>query len=105
MIDVFERRLRLMVHTFTHPVYPELLVVCAALLIAGDSSAATGSTPGFGPPMGARAGYLGALARGAGRHARQRLRFGAPGDRTIYLAICAVFYWATQAENRIPERL
>ena len=34
VLDVLDRRVTLMVHTFTHPVYPELLAVCAVLLIA-----------------------------------------------------------------------
>ena len=28
VLDVLDRRVTLMVHTFTHPVYPELLAVC-----------------------------------------------------------------------------
>jgi hypothetical protein len=102
VLDVFDRRIRLMVHTFTHPVYPELLVVCGALLIAG--AVRRRQVDGwFGDRWAARAGYLGAVAgvllgTVANDSGSVLLVLG-----TIYLAICAGFYWATQgetAENR-----
>ena len=99
--DVFDRRLRLMARTFTHPVYPELLVVTALLLIAGfvrrdrvlawlgDGWAACS---GF---VGALAGVLvGTLANDSGS---VLLVIG-----TIYLAVTAGFFWGTQAEAAEP---
>jgi hypothetical protein len=58
--DVFERRLDLMVHTFTHPVYPELLVVSGLILSAGLVRSAT-ILGWFGDQWPARYGYLGAV--------------------------------------------
>jgi cell division protein FtsW (lipid II flippase) len=99
VVDVFDRRIRLMVHTFTHPVYPELLVACGALLIAGAIRRRRVSA-WFGDRWAARAGYLGAVAgvllgTVANDSGSVLLVIG-----TIYLAICAGYYWATQAENR-----
>jgi hypothetical protein len=99
VVDVFDRRLRLMVHTFTHPVYPELLVACGALLIAGAIRRRLVSA-WFGDRWAARAGYLGAVAgvllgTVANDSGSVLLVIG-----TIYLAICAGYYWAAQAENR-----
>ena len=58
--DVFERRLDLMVHTFTHPVYPELLVLTGLVLIVGlvRSAAILGW---FGDRWPVRNGYVGAV--------------------------------------------
>ncbi len=99
VLDVFDRRLRLMVNTFTHPVYPELLVASAALLIAGAVRHRQVSA-WFGPRWAARAGYLGALAgvlvgTVANDSGSVLLVIG-----TIYLATAAGFYWATERENR-----
>ena len=47
--DVLDRRLTLMVDTFVHPVYPELLAACALALVAGLLSA-TPSSPGSATP-------------------------------------------------------
>jgi cell division protein FtsW (lipid II flippase) len=99
VVDVFDRRLRLMVHTFTHPVYPELLVACGALLVTGVVRRRRVSA-WFGDRWAARAGYLGAVAgvllgTVANDSGSVLLVIG-----TIYLAICAGYYWATQAENR-----
>ncbi len=103
VLDVFDRRLTLMVNTFIHPVYPELLVACAALLVAGAIRHRQVSG-WFAGRWAARAGYLGALAgilvgTVANDSGSVLLVIG-----TIYLAICAGFYWATQdasgPENR-----
>jgi cell division protein FtsW (lipid II flippase) len=99
VLDVFDRRITLMVHTFTHPVYPELLVVCGALLIAGAVRRRRVDA-WFGGRWAARAGYLGAVAgvllgTVANDSGSVLLVIG-----TIYLAIGAGFYWATQGENR-----
>jgi hypothetical protein len=99
VVDVFDRRLRLMVHTFTHPVYPELLVACGALLLAGAIRRERVSA-WFGPRWAARAGFLGAVAgvllgTVANDSGSVLLVIG-----TIYLAISAGYYWATQAESR-----
>ncbi len=101
VLDVLDRRVTLMVHTFTHPVYPELLVVSAGLLIAGAIRRRDVSA-WFGDRWAARAGYLGAVAGVllgtlANDSGSVLLVIG-----TIYLATCAGYYWATHAENRIP---
>ena len=99
VLDVFDRRITLMVHTFTHPVYPELLAVCAALLIAG--AVGRRRIDGwFGGRWAARAGFLGAVAgvllgTVANDSGSVLLVIG-----TIYLAICTGFYWATRPETR-----
>ena len=46
MVDVIDRRLTLMVNTFVDPVYPELLAVCVALLVAAARLRESMSTPG-----------------------------------------------------------
>jgi hypothetical protein len=93
--DVFERRLDLMVHTFTHPVYPELLVLTGVVLIAGFVRSAT-IVGWFGEAWPARNAYLGAvvgvlvgtLANDSGS---VLLVIG-----TIYLAAMAGFAWSTR---------
>jgi hypothetical protein len=93
--DVFERRLDLMAHTFTHPVYPELLVIAALALIAGFVRSAT-ILGWFGPRWPARHAYVGAvvgvlvgtLANDSGS---VLLVIG-----TIYLAAVAGFAWAAR---------
>jgi hypothetical protein len=103
VVDVLDRKLTLMVHTFTHPVYPELLVVCAALLVAGVIYRGR-INAWFGDRSAARAGYLGALAGVlvgtiANDSGSVLLVIG-----TIYLALGAGFFWATQAGDGDPGR-
>jgi hypothetical protein len=96
LIDVFDRRLTLMVNTFVHPVYPELLTACLALLAAaviwrrrvlgwwGERR------PALAGWLGAVAGVLvGTLANDSGS---VLLVIG-----TICLAATAGFFWATSA--------
>ena len=61
LADVLERRISLMVSTFTDPIYPELLVAAILLLVAGfvRRDAVLGW---FGAAWPARCGFLGALA-------------------------------------------
>jgi hypothetical protein len=94
--DVFQRRLDLMVHTFTHPVYPELLVVTALVLITGFVRSAT-IVGWFGGRWAARNAYIGAvvgvlvgtLANDSGS---VLLVIG-----TIYLGVIAGFAWAERS--------
>jgi hypothetical protein len=97
VVDVLDRRLTLMVDTFVHPVYPELLAACVLVLVVGavkrDAVLAW-----FGDAWAARSGFLGAvvgilvgtLANDSGS---VLLVIG-----TIYLAIAAGFFWATPTE-------
>jgi hypothetical protein len=94
LVDVLDRRLTLMVHTFTHPVYPELLVASVAVLIAGVARRDR-LLAWFGDRWPARAGYLGAVAgilvgTVANDSGSVLLVIG-----TIDLAACAGFFWAT----------
>jgi hypothetical protein len=96
VLDVFDRRVRLMVHTFTHPVYPELLVVVIVLLVAGVLRRER-VLAWFGTRQWARDGFLGAFAGVlvgtiANDSGSVLLVLG-----TIYLAVVAGFYWATAA--------
>jgi hypothetical protein len=92
--DVLDRRVRLMLHTFTHPVYPELLVACGALLLAG-AVAHRRILAWFGGRWAARAGFVGAtvgvlvgtLANDSGS---VLLVIG-----TVCLAVTAGYFWAT----------
>ncbi len=101
LIDVLERRVDLMLDTFTDPVYPELLVIAAALLIAGFARRdAVLGWFGDGP---ARAGFLGALAgvlvgTVANDSGSVLLVLG-----TICLATSAGFFWASQASESARE--
>ena len=61
LADVFERRISLMVSTFTDPVYPELLVVTLVLLVVGFWKRET-VLGWFGGAWAARCGFLGAVA-------------------------------------------
>jgi hypothetical protein len=96
--DVFERRLDLMVHTFTHPVYPELLVITLLALIVGLVRSAT-ILAWFGDRWPARYAYLGAvvgvlvgtLANDSGS---VLLVIGA-----IYLAAVAGFAWGARGNG------
>jgi hypothetical protein len=95
--DVFERRLELMVNTFTHPVYPELLVVTGLALAAGLARSAT-ILAWFGNRRPARDGYLGAVVgvlvgTVANDSGSVLLVIG-----TIYLAAVAAFAWASRAD-------
>jgi hypothetical protein len=98
VLDVFDRRVRLMLHTFTHPVYPELLVVVVVLLVAGalrrDRVLAW-----FGTRRWARDGLLGALGGVligtiANDSGSVLLVIG-----TIYLAVVVGYYWALGASD------
>ncbi len=95
--DVFERRLDLMVHTFTHPVYPELLVLTGLVLIVGlvRSAAILGW---FGDRWPVRNGYVGAvvgvlIGTIANDSGSVLLVIG-----TIYLATVAGFAWASRPD-------
>jgi hypothetical protein len=102
VVDVLDRRLRLMTATFIHPVYPQLLVICAALLVAA-LIARDRLLGWFGDRWAARSGYLGAgagvlvgtLANDSGS---VLLVLG-----TIYLAVLAGFFWATGAPRAAEE--
>lgn len=61
VIDVFDRRVTLMVDTFTDPVYPELLAAAAVLLIVAIARRRT-ILAWFGDGWAARSGFLGAVA-------------------------------------------
>ena len=61
LADVLDRRVTLMLGTFTDPVYPELLVAAALLLIAGFARRAA-VLSWFGTAWAARCGFLGAVA-------------------------------------------
>ncbi|HEY8001366.1 MAG TPA: hypothetical protein VID76_05455 [Solirubrobacterales bacterium] len=96
--DVLDRRVTLMAHTFIHPVYPELLVACVGLLIAATIRRRQ-LIAWFGDRWPARAGYMGALAgvlvgTVANDSGSVLLVIG-----TIYLAVCAGFFWAIGAEK------
>jgi hypothetical protein len=100
LLDAFERRLRLMVATFTSPVYPQLFGATVVLLIMGliHRRAVLGW---FGEGGAARAGFLGALVAilvgtVANDSGSVLLVIG-----TIYLAACAGFFWGTRPS--IPD--
>ncbi len=101
VLDVLDRRLTLMVHTFTHPVYPELLAICLALVVAG----AIGHRRlfgWFGERWAARAGWSGAVAGVAvGTVANDSgsvlLVLG-----TICLAVTVGWFWATSELDDDP---
>jgi hypothetical protein len=92
--DVLERRVTLMARTFYDPVYPELLVCAAAVLIIGF--ARRDRVLGwFGERRAARDGFVGALVGVlvgtiANDSGSVLLVLG-----TIYLAASAGFFWAT----------
>jgi len=94
ILDVLDRRVRLMVHTFTHPVYPELLVASVGLLVAGAVSRER-VIGWFGPRWPALAGFGGALAGVlvgtlANDSGSVLLVIG-----MICIAVSAGFFWAT----------
>lgn len=94
VLDVFERRLRLMVSTFTPPRYPVLFGIAVALLVAGAVQRRTilgwfrgrrAALAGFGAAL---AGVLvGTVANDSGAIL---LVLG-----TIYVSAAASFFWAT----------
>lgn len=97
LAEVFERRIALMIKTFTNPVYPELLALAALVLVAGfvrrDRVLAW-----FGDAWLARCGFLGAvvgvlvgtLANDSGS---VLLVIG-----TIYLAASAGYFWGLRPQ-------
>jgi hypothetical protein len=98
LVDVLDRRLTLMVHTFTHPVYPELLVACALLLLAGFARRRS-VLAWFEPRWAARSGFLGAVVgvlvgTVANDSGSVLLVIG-----TIYLAVFAGFFWGSRKEG------
>jgi hypothetical protein len=98
LADVIERRVSLMLGTFTDPVYPELLVASVALLIAGfvRREAILGW---FGAAWAARCGFLGALTGVllgtlANDSGSVLLVLG-----TIYLGASVAYYWGIRPVN------
>ena len=94
LFDVLDRRLTLMVDTFVDPVYPELLAVCVALLVAALVWRERVNA-WFGDRWPARAGWLGALTgvlvgTVANDSGSVLLVIG-----TICLAVCVGYFWAT----------
>jgi hypothetical protein len=92
LADVLDRRVTLMVSTFTHPVYPELLVASALVLVAGFVRRDT-VLAWFGSAWQARCGFLGAtcgvlLGTLANDSGSVLLVIG-----TIYLAAGAAYFW------------
>ncbi len=94
VVDVLDRRVTLMARTFTHPVYPELLVLTFALLVA--ALVRRRQVIGwFGDHWAARSGVGGALAgvlvgTVANDSGSVLLVIGA-----IFLAVATGFFWAT----------
>ncbi len=102
LLDVFDRRLRLMTRTFIHPVYPQLLAVVSVLLVAGvvRRDRVLGW---FGDREWARNGFLGALAgvvvgTVANDSGSVLLVIG-----TIYLTVAVAYYWAVGAKDRTAK--
>ena len=98
VLDVLDRRVTLMAHTFTHPVYPELLVATVVLLIAAVIKRRQ-VLGWFEGRWAARAGFLGALAgvlvgTVANDSGSVLLVIG-----TVYLAVFAGFFWASRKEG------
>jgi hypothetical protein len=99
LADVLERRLSLMVSTFTDPVYPELLVAVVLLLVAGFFKRDT-VLRWFGAAWPARCGFLGAVAgillgTLANDSGSVLLVLG-----TIYLGAAAAFAWGVNRTGR-----
>jgi hypothetical protein len=96
--DVFERRVDLMVATFTDPVYPELLAITIVGLAVGFVRSAT-VLGWFGDSWPFRYGFLGALVGVlvgtiANDSGSVLLVIG-----TIYLALLAAFAWAANLDG------
>lgn len=103
LVDVFDRRISLMVNTFVHPVYPHLLVVTGLLLAVGFARRHV-VLAWFGDSWPARYGYLGALAgvlvgTVANDSGSVLLVIG-----TIYLAASAAYYWGSRVATRKGDR-
>jgi hypothetical protein len=99
LADVLERRVSLMVSTFTDPVYPELLIAAVVLLAAGfwRREAVLGW---FGQAWPARCGFLGAtcgvlLGTLANDSGSVLLVLG-----TIYLGAAAACVWGMNLDQR-----
>lgn len=95
LLEAFERRIRLMVHTFTSPVWPQLFGATVVLLIVGLVHRAS-ILSWFGDRRAARAGFLGGFAAiiigsVANDSGSVLLVIG-----TIYLSACAGFFWGTR---------
>ena len=91
--NVLDRRVTLMWDTFIHPIYPELLAICVALLVIGFWRRLA-VLAWFGDRWAARCGFLGAVVgvlvgTVANDSGSVLLVIG-----TIYLAVCAGFFWA-----------
>jgi hypothetical protein len=91
-------------NTFIHPVYPALLVVCGLLLAAGVWRWRR-LLSWFGPRWPARCGYVGAVVgvlvgTVANDSGSVLLVIG-----TIYLAVCAGFFWANSRELHAGGRV
>jgi hypothetical protein len=103
VIDVLDRRVSLMLNTFIHPVYEELLVVCGLLLALGLWQRHR-VLSWFGERWPARYGYVGAVVgvlvgTVANDSGSVLLVIG-----TIFLAVCAGFFWATRPEAGTSAR-
>jgi hypothetical protein len=99
VLDVLDRRVTLMVRTFTHPVYPELLAICAVLLVAAAvyRHRVIGwwdeRWPALAGWLGGVVGVLvGTVANDSGS---VLLVIG-----TICLAVSSGYYWATRMGDR-----
>ena len=102
LLDVFSRRIRLMVRTFVHPVYPQLLLVLTAVALVVGIWKRDRVLGWFDGRLAARNGFLGAVGGVAvGTVANDSgsvlLVIG-----SIYLAaLCGVCVWAYDAPVRI----
>jgi hypothetical protein len=99
LAEVLERRLSLMVSTFTDPVYPELLVAVLVALVAGLVKR-DAVLRWFGAAWPARCGFLGAVAgillgTLANDSGSVLLVLG-----TIYLGAAAAFAWGVNRTGR-----
>jgi hypothetical protein len=98
VLDVLDRRVTLMLNSFIHPVYEELLVVCGLLLALGLWRRRQ-VLAWFGDRWPARYGYVGAVVgvlvgTVANDSGAVLLVIGA-----IFLAVCAGFAWANQPDE------
>lgn len=98
LLEAFERRIRLMVNTFTSPVWPQLFGATVVLLIVGLVHRAS-ILSWFGDRNAARAGFLGGFAAilvgsVANDSGSVLLVIG-----TIYLSACAGFFWGTRPQS------
>jgi hypothetical protein len=98
VVDVLDRRVSLMLNTFIHPVYPDLLVVTGLLMALGLWRRHE-VLSWFGDRWPVRWAYVGAVVgvlvgTVANDSGSVLLVIG-----TIFLAVCAGFAWATRAEE------